>query len=45
MVPQNLPATAEKGARFYEAILATLEKELVRPAAVKSAERSELAET
>jgi creatinine amidohydrolase len=28
MVPHNLPASAEKGARFFEAILATLIKEL-----------------
>ena len=45
MVPHNLPATAEKGARFYEAILATLEKELVRPPSGKTAQKTELAET
>jgi creatinine amidohydrolase/Fe(II)-dependent formamide hydrolase-like protein len=45
MVPHNLPANAEKGARFYEAILATLENELARPATAKSASKSELAET
>jgi len=45
MVPHNLPASAEKGARFYEAILATLEKELARPASAKNAAKSELAET
>jgi len=45
MVPHNLPASAEKGARFYEAILATLEKELARPATAKSGAKTELAET
>lgn len=45
MVPHNLPATAEKGARFYEAILATLEKELARPASGKISPKTELAET
>jgi creatinine amidohydrolase len=33
MVPHNLPASAEKGARFFEAILATLIKELGSPEA------------
>lgn len=28
LTPHNLPATAEKGARFYEAIVNTLEKQL-----------------
>lgn len=45
MVPHNLPASAEKGARFYEAIIATLEKELTRPATAKSAAKTELPET
>jgi hypothetical protein len=45
MVPHNLLASAEKGARFYEAILATLEKELARPATAKHAAKSELVET
>jgi len=45
LVPYNLPASAEKGARFYEAILAALEKELARPATAKGAAKSELAET
>ena len=45
MVPHNLPASAEKGARFYEAILATLEKELMKPATEKTAAKTVLAET
>jgi hypothetical protein len=45
LLPAQLPASSEKGARFYEAILATLEKELTREAAVKATATSELAET
>jgi len=44
-LPAQLPASSEKGARFYEAILATLEKELMREATVKATATSELAET
>ena len=44
-LPAQLPASSEKGARFYEAILATLEKELLRGATVKATATSELAET
>ena len=32
LIPHNLPASAEKGARFYEAILGTLQKQLALPA-------------
>ena len=44
LLPPQLPASSQKGARFYQAILATLEKELIREAAVKATETSELAE-
>ena len=36
MVPHNLPASAEKGQRFYEAILATLIRELDPQKSVKA---------
>jgi creatinine amidohydrolase len=35
-MPHNLPASAEKGERFYQAIVGTLEKELSPPVAQKA---------
>lgn len=43
MMPHNLPANAEKGERFYQAIVAKLEKELTAEPAKKTAGIAEVA--